>query len=124
MVEQDYIIRMIKEMVRVILKLLFNIDLDSPTTELFKNEQKQSLLNDLLNRIDEGDINNAENELFSIIENREKEDFEIAILFYSYLNDMDEDFLLEHDFSREEVKSGLQAILSKYGFKGITDIFL
>ena len=54
----------------------------------------------------------------------EKEDFEIAILFYSYLNDMDEDFLLEHDFSREEVKSGLQAILSKYGFKGITDIFL
>ena len=124
MFEQDYIIRMIKEMVRVILKLLFNIDLDSPTTELFKNEQKQSLLNDLLNRIDEGDINNAENELFSIIENREKEDLEIAILFYSYLNDMDEDFLLEHDFSREEVKSGLQAILSKYGFKGITDIFL
>ena len=124
MVEQDYIIRMIKEMVRVILKLLFNIDLDSPTTELFKNEQKQSLLNDLLNRIDEGDINNAENELFSIIENREKEDLEIAILFYSYLNDMDDDFLLEHDFSREEVKSGLQAILSKYGFKGITDIFL
>jgi len=124
MFEQDYIIRMIKEMVRVILKLLFNIDLDSPTTELFKNEQKQSLLNNLLNRLDKGDINNAENELFSIIENREKEDFEIAILFYSYLNDMDEDFLLEHDFSREEVKSGLQAILSKYGFKGITDIFL
>ena len=124
MFEQDYIIRMIKEMVRVILKLLFNIDLDSPTTELFKNEQKQSLLNNLLNRLDKGDINNAENELFSIIENREKEDLEIAILFYSYLNDMDDDFLLEHDFSREEVKSGLQAILSKYGFKGITDIFL
>ncbi|SEW22643.1 DUF6483 family protein [[Clostridium] fimetarium] len=124
MFEQDYIIRMIKEMVRVILKLLFNIDADSQTAKLFENEQKQNLFNKLKNRIDEGDINNSENELYSIIENREKEDLEIAILFYSYLNDMDEDFLLEHDFSREEVKSGLQAILSKYGFKGITDIFL
>ena len=37
---------------------------------------------------------------------------------------MHDDFLLEHDFSRKEVKSGLQAVLSKYGFKGITHIFL
>jgi len=124
MFEQDYIIRMIKEMVRVILKLLFNIDSDAPTAELFESEQKQNQLNNLLNKIDKGDINNAENELYSIIDNREKEDLEMAILFYSYLNDKDDDFLLEHDFSREEVKLGLQAVLSKDGLKGIIDLFL
>lgn len=124
MFEKDYVMRMIKEMIRALIKLIFNIDTDSPTAELLENEQKQNVLNNLTQMIDKGNINEAENELFAMIENGEKEDLEMAILFYSYLNDMDDDFLLEHDFSREEVKSGLQTVLSKYGFKGITDIFL
>jgi len=123
MFEQDYIMRMIKEMVRLFLKLLFNINTDSPTAELLENEQKQSILNNLTNMIDEGNINKAENELYSIIENGEKDDLEMVILFYSYLNDKDDDFLSEHDFSREEVKDGLKTVLSKYGFESFSELF-
>lgn len=122
MFEQDYIMRMIKEMVRLFLKILFNINTDSPTAELLENEQKQGILNNLTNMIDEGNINKAENELYSIIENGEKDDLEMVILFYSYLNDKDDDFLSEHDFSREEVKNGLKTGLSKYGFESLSDL--
>jgi predicted transcriptional regulator len=122
MFEQDYIMRMIKEMVRLFLKILFNINTDSPTAELLENEQKQGILNNLTNMIDEGNINKAENELYSIIENGEKDDLEMVILFYSYLNDKDDDFLSEHDFSREEVKNGLKTVLSKYGFESLSDL--
>ena len=122
MFEQDYIMRMIKEMVRLFLKLLFNINTDSPSAELLENEQKQGILNNLTNMIDKGNINKAENELYSIIENGEKDDLEMVILFYSYLNDKDDDFLSEHDFSREEVKNGLKTVLSKYGFESLSDL--
>lgn len=122
MFEQDYIMRMIKEMVRLFLKLLFNINTDSPTAELLENEQKQGILNNLTNMIDEGNINKAENEMYSIIENGEKDDLEMVILFYSYLNDKDDDFLSEHDFSREEVKDGLKTVLSKYGFESLSEL--
>lgn len=123
MFEEDYIMRMIKEMVVAILKLLFNIDKDSPTGEMLENEQDQKALNNLIDMIDEGEINKAENELYSIIESGEKEDLKIAILFYSHLNSKDDDFLSDHNFSREEVKTGLQDVLSKYGYEGMTDIF-
>ncbi|WOO37818.1 DUF6483 family protein [Anaerocolumna sp. AGMB13020] len=122
MFEQDYIMRMIKEMVRLFLKLLFNINTDSPSAELLENEQKQGILNNLTNMIDKGNINKAENELYSIIENGEKDDLEMVILFYSYLNDKDDDFLSEHDFSREEVKNGLKTVLSKYGFESLSEL--
>lgn len=44
MFEQDYVMRLIKEMVRAILKLLFNIETESPTAELLENKEEKELL--------------------------------------------------------------------------------
>ena len=44
MFEQDYVMRLIKEMVRAILKLLFNIDTESPTIELLENKEEKEWL--------------------------------------------------------------------------------
>lgn len=44
MFEQDYVMRLIKEMVRAILKLLFNIDTESPTIELLENKEEKETL--------------------------------------------------------------------------------
>lgn len=44
MFEQDYVMRLIKEMVRAILKLLFNIDTDSPSAELLEDAKEQQTL--------------------------------------------------------------------------------
>ena len=48
MFEQDYIIRLIKEMVRTILKLLFNINTDTPTAELLNETKEREVLYSLL----------------------------------------------------------------------------
>lgn len=124
MYEQDYIMRLIKEMVRAILKLLFNIDTESPSSELLKDAEEKQTLDSLLDMIDEGRINEAENSLYDSIENLDKSGLEIALLFYSYLNDKSDEFLEEHDFNREEVKQGLEDITSRYGIGGFAEMFL
>lgn len=124
MFEQDYVMRIIKEMVRAILKLLFNIDTDSPSTELLEDEKEQQKLDALLDMVDAGSINEAENIIYEITENGDKVNYEIALLFYSYLNDKSDDFLEEHNFSRDEIKSGLKDISSRYGVGSFTEMFL
>ena len=125
MYEQDYIMRLIKEMVRTLLKLLFNIDSQSPSAELelLENDEQRQTLESLLNMIDEGRINEAENRLYDIIETPDGGDLKTALLFYSYLNEKSDEFLEEHDFDRDEVKQGLESVISKYGVNGFTDIF-
>lgn len=124
MFEQDYIMRLIKEMVRAVLKLLFNIDTDSPSTDLLKETEDKAMLESLMNMIDDGRIDEAENKIYEITEERDKKNLEIAILFYSYLNDKSDAFLEEHNFSREEVRLGLKDILSRYGIDSFAEMIL
>ena len=124
MVERDYIMRLIREMVRVILKLVFNIDTESPTVDLLADEEEKQMLDALLSMIDAGDINNAENQLYEIVSGGGMEKLKMALLFYSYLNDKSDDFLTEHDFSREEIKSGIKDMVSMYGLNSMADAFL
>lgn len=93
MFEQDYVMRLIKEMVRAILKLLFNIDTESPTIELLENKEEKETLENLIDMVDAGEINEAENRLYDLISATDMNSLEVAILFYSYLNDKTDDFL-------------------------------
>lgn len=124
MLEQDHIIKLIKEMVRAILKLLFHINTESPSTELLEESEQKETLNELLDMIDEGKINEAENLIYEITEETDRSNLEIALLFYSYLNDKTDDFLENNDFSRDEIKQGLTDIVSKYGLSSIAEMFL
>lgn len=124
MFEQDYIMRLIKEMVRVILKLVFHIDTDSPSSELLKEKDAKNVLDNLLELVDSGNINEAENKLFEIAKDSNMQNLEISLLFYSHLNDKSNDFLEEHGFSREEVKQGIQDLTSKYGIDSMIEAFL
>ena len=124
MYEQDYIMWLIKEMVRALLKLLFNIDAQSPSVELLEDAEEKQALENLLDMIDEGKINEAENSLYDLVENMDKSGLEMALLFYSYLNDKSDAFLEEHDFNRIEVKQGLESITSRYGISGFSELFL
>lgn len=124
MFEQDYIMRLIKELVRTLLKLLFHIDTDSPTVELLKKAEQKALLNALLDMVEKGRIDEAENEIYEMTETLDKDSLEIAVLFYSYLNDKSDEFLEENHFSRDEVKQGLKDLISRYGLDGIAETFL
>lgn len=124
MFEQDYVMRLIKEMVRAILKLLFNIDTDSPTSELLEDSEEKATLDTLLGMVDDGKVNEAENEVYEMTEYLDQNYLEVALLFYSYLNDKSDEFLEDNNFSRDEVKEGLETIVSRYGLNSIASMFL
>ena len=124
MFELDYVMRLIKEMVRAILKLLFNIDTDSPSAELLEDAKEQQTLDELLDMVDNGFINEAENKIYEITEEGKKTDLEMALLFYSYLNDKSDEFLEAHNYGRDEIKAGLKDITVRYGVDGFAEMFL
>lgn len=124
MFEQDYIMRLIKEMVRTILKLLFNIDSEQPTIELLEDHEEKSTLEVFLNMVDAGEINEAENRIFTIIETGNKTSLKWVLLFYSYLNEKTDEFLAENNFSRKEIQDDLKYVLSQYGLGSMTEMFL
>ena len=57
MFEQDYIMRLIRELVRTILKLLFNIDTETVALDVLSDSEEQDMLNTLIDLIEKGDIN-------------------------------------------------------------------
>ncbi len=124
MFEQDYVMRLIKEMVRAILKLLFNIDTESPTVELLENKEEKEMLENLLDLVDAGKINEAENRVYDLISDADLNNLGIALLFYSYLNDKTDDFLETNDFSREEIKLGLENVTDRFDLSSIAKLFL
>lgn len=124
MFEQDYVMRLIKEMVQAILKLLFNIDTESPTVELLENKAEKETLEKLLDMVDAGKINEAENRLYDIISDTDVNNLQVALLFYYYLNDKTDDFLEINDFSRDEIKSGLENVIDRFGLSSIAKMFL
>jgi hypothetical protein len=116
--------RLIKEMVRAVLKLLFNIDTDSPTSELLEDSEEKAVLNTLLDMVDDGKVNEAENEIDEMTENLNQNNLKVALLFYSYLNGKSDEFLEDNNFSRDEIKEGLETIVSRYGLDSIASMFL
>ena len=124
MFEQDYVMRLITEIIRTILKLLFNIDTASPTVELLENKEEKETLENLLDMVDTGKINEAENKLYDLISDTDMNSLEVALLFYSYLNDKTDDFLEVNNFSRDEIKLGLENVADSFGLSSIAKMFL
>lgn len=123
MFEQDYIMRMIKDMIRALLKMLFDIDTDSPSADLLENSDAKNRLISITEMIDRGDISNAENEIRKITSDDDMLNFKTALLFYSYLNDKDDDFLNMHNYSRDEIETGIRDLAKKYGVSYISNLF-
>ena len=121
--EDDYIMRLIHEIIRMLIKLLMNVDMKSPMAELFLEDIQQDKVDRWCRMIDSGEINKAENELSELMEERSTENLKAALRFYAYLNEKDEEFLVQNHFSREEIKMGLENLAQMYGAEGLTEIF-
>lgn len=121
MFEQDYIMRLVHEIARVLAKILFNINSETVSEELESRIEETDILEKLLDIVDIGKINEAENELYDLLNQGAPNCIETAILFYSYLNDKSDEFLKENDYSREEVKEGIEGIAERVGLSGLAN---
>lgn len=120
--EQDFIMRQIHQILKVLVKVLFGVDDGSPSLTLIQDTETKKAVGDLLKKTDDGNINGAENELSEMTDNTTKDNLLAGIIFYSYLNEKDDDYLESHDFSREEIEDGIKSLLSKYGLENMSDI--
>ena len=111
--------RLVHEMARVLAKILFNIDSETVSEELESRIEETDILEQLLDMIDNGQINEAENKLYDMLDEGIPNCIEIAILFYSYLNDKTDEFLMENEYSRGEVKDGIETVAERVGLRGL-----
>ncbi|MEZ3470113.1 MAG: hypothetical protein K1W40_17445 [Schaedlerella sp.] len=115
--EKDYIMRMIKEMVRVLFSLMLGkqyTQVELPRVNRFLVSGKN--LGDLKEMADQGKINEAENLLLESLDYENKEEVTAAVLFYEYVGQMEESFLKENGYSLEEVYDGLMQIARNSGY--------
>ena len=122
--EKDYIMRMIKEMVRVLFSLAFGKQYISVEPEKEnKYEVSGKNLKEFLAMVDAGQINEAENMLLDDIDYTNREEVMAAALFYQYLSDQDDEWLEASNYSKEEVLSGFRQILLQAGYGELLHLF-
>lgn len=122
--KQDYILRMIEELINILIKTLKdeNKDKEEEINSFDANSDELYLyLKELVNN---KKINDAENYLFDKLNENNKKDFLSGMAFYKYLNEKDDEFLEKCDYSREEVLEGMADLSKKYGFGDFVEMFM
>ena len=123
--EKDYIMRIIKELVRVLFSLMLGKQYKS--VELSKENKYEvsgKALEEFEKMVDRGFINEAENILLENIDYTQKEEVLAAILFYQYIAEKDSDFLTEHNYSKEEALDGIKRLAEKQGYSQISSLLM
>ena len=122
MLKNDYIMRKIEEWISMILEFVFKIDKSSSPEKLLKLEESKEILKNLKSKIDNGNINEAEDSLFKMLKYKTQDSLLIGLLFYSHLNEKDSKFLNEHDFERDEIKTGIKDLLKEFNMNNLSDL--
>ena len=121
--EKDYVMRIIKETVRLLFSLMLGKNYVSVEQELEnKYEVSGMALDDLLSMADDGKINEAENIILDGIDYGSKKEVAAAALFYQHLSEMEEKFLEQNNYSEEEVLDGVKQIVEEAGYGNLNGI--
>ena len=120
--DKDYVMRIVHEWIRTLIKLIFNKDIDKEEDAEIPLEVMEQFRK-LNAMIDDGEINEAENILLDGLREGDRTYFEMSLLFYEKLSGKTDEFLAEHDYSREEVVDGLKYGVNYYGYGSLLEAF-
>lgn len=118
--DKDYVMRIVHEWIRTLIRLIFGKDIDGEEDTGISAEVAEQYRK-LMVMIDDGEINEAENILLDGLEEGDRAYFEMALLFYEKLGGKPDEFLAEHDYSRQEVVDGLKYVVNFYGYGSVLD---
>ena len=114
---QDWLMRQIEAISATLAYILTGKKTHAATID--EEQQRQTggntLAEKLLAMVSAGEICQGENLLYEAMEQNDPEATEAALLFYSAINQLSDQELLGHNFSRDEIKEGLEAVCTKYG---------
>ena len=120
--EKDYILRMIKDLTKSIAHLILGkseIEYELPKESEYS--RVDTLYVKLIELVNIGQINEAEDLLFDEINPSDMRQFEMAMSFYLYLNDFGDDYLEKNNYSRDEITEGIRSICKEYGVSSMVD---
>lgn len=122
--EKDYIMRIIKELVRVLFSLILGKQYKSvELQDANQYEVSGKTLEELQEMVDQGLVNEAENMLLENMDYANQQETIAAILFYQYIGEQDADFLKAHAYSKEEALDGLKRVAERAGYGEMSEIF-
>lgn len=126
MVSEDYVMRIVRDLVRALAKTF--LGKETVTYELPLEEKsltdRDHLFQQLMELLDKDRICDAEDLLFDNVQLEDDDWYEMALVFYSKINDRDDDYLEEHDYSRDEIKQGLREITKLCGYGELPGMLL
>lgn len=114
--EQDYILRQIEILMQGIRRVFFGKREKGAAAFAVSGALPGALwYTHVLERLEAGDINGAENLLFALMDPGEPQGLLAALDFYNRLRRIPEERLLESGFSLDEVEQGLLDAAALYG---------
>ena len=120
--EKDYILRMIKDLTKSIAHLILGkSEIEYALPEESEYSRVDTLYVKLIELVNMGQINEAEDLLFDEINPSDMRQFEMAMSFYLYLNDFGDDYLEKNNYSRDEITEGIRSICKEYGVSSMVD---
>ena len=120
--EKDYILRMIKDLTKSIAHLILGkSEIEYELTKESEYSRVDTLYVKLIELVNMGQINEAEDLLFDEINTSDMRQFEMAMSFYLYLNDFGDDYLEKNNYSRDEITEGIRSICKEYGVSSMVD---
>ena len=114
--EQDWLCKQIDMLVRFVAKVVFGKDTSESTRLVEESTEGTDLLyRDIKELLIKGEICQAENLLFDNLDVNNKSNLALAIDFYRRLNELTNEELEKHFFSRMEIRDGLKTVMGMYG---------
>ncbi|MBP0968411.1 MAG: hypothetical protein J5722_12310 [Oscillospiraceae bacterium] len=124
MYQEDYIIKQIRQLSRMIAQYVFRIDTQSHDELHISNPEKAAKTSELLRKVDSGNIREAEAELDRMTESRTLDDMLAGIAFYTRIGEKNESFLDDHAYNDVDLKIGLRRFAERFGSKHLAELVM
>ena len=123
MIEQDYLLRQIKEFIAFMMKLLFREKLRS-ADELDAYQQNSESDMTLYRMIENGQIAEAEALLYENMQSKTVDNLLKGYSFYQYLAQQEDDFLEARHYSRNQIAAGVRRLAILFDAAHLVGLFL
>lgn len=121
MFEQDFIMRQIKEMTAVIAKVVFVAKTESMSLMLQLRERQK--VEFLVDKMKNGEIQDAVNEVDRLTDNNTKENLMIGLAFYNEFSDISDDALIAAGYSWAKAREDFERFADKFGMQQMTNLY-
>lgn len=81
MLQDDFILRQIREMIHAVMRMLFQVNASELSPDVIEDTSARTVLEELLALTDEGRIDEAENQLYEMTCDGDRQNLEIGLLF-------------------------------------------